>query len=141
MSSRDLGKWRRPDDCVPGEDEPSARKPEPLPGTGRPSASDDFLEQGSRRLPPRWKVPRTAAVSLGIVGLLATFAAGYVAADRHSRHGAAPLLHPTPMYSRMPHMPGVMRLGQASDFCSTSTGTPEPIPLPSNPNAWPDSST
>jgi hypothetical protein len=120
MSGRDLSKWRRPDPS-PEKGEPSPGKAEPASGEGEAPAGADFLEQGSRRPPFRWRVPRSAALSVGIAALLATFAAGYIAADRHARHNAA-------------------RLGQGSALCSGSPGAPGPIALPSNPNAWPDAS-
>jgi hypothetical protein len=140
MSGRDLSKWRRPDPS-PGKGESSPGKGEPASGEGEPPAGEDSLEQGSRRPPFRWRVPRSVAATVGIAALLAAFAAGYIAGGRHTRHGGAPLPEPTPVSIRMPHMPGVMRLGQGSDLCSTSPGTPGPILLPSSPSAWPDSST
>jgi hypothetical protein len=106
-----------------GRDDGGRLRPgSPLP-RGGPSAADDIIELGSRRIPVfRWRPPR-AAVVVGAAALLAGLAVGYAAGILHARKGA-------PAHSRAPAaalsapatVAGSLPLSQSGPQCSAQIG-------------------
>jgi hypothetical protein len=105
---------------VTGWDDGERPGPGFAPGSGRPRASADILEQGSDRrltLAGRWPL---IALVLAAAGLLAGLAGGYAAGDRHARDMAASLSG-VAGYPTAPAA-GALPLIQAGSQCSAQIG-------------------
>jgi hypothetical protein len=74
---------------VTGWDDGERPGPGFAPGSGRPRASADILQQGSDRPFILARRPPLIALVLAAVGLLVGLAGGYAAGDRHARDMAA----------------------------------------------------
>jgi F0F1-type ATP synthase membrane subunit c/vacuolar-type H+-ATPase subunit K len=106
------------------------RRPDYPPWSGEPAEGPDILEQGSDRPPVGWRPsvrsrqPLTAAIILGVTGLLVGLAAGYAAGTLHAEKAAAPSAQARPTASPTTISPAFIE-GTPSQFqlwCS-ATGT------------------